>query len=240
MIYILPKPARTIVALALTTLLLAGCGNESATIRYRATAEVVIDGEVRSGSAVREATYSDTPNSLTGFGMSIADRGEAIIVDIGDGHGVYILRNDRSGSGSRLAGTMRLCFGVDIGDAGWTDGFDALPVGQTCRIQPNEMSGIMPLIVAFRSETVPKSIFEVTPKTLKSVFGVEGRFQGMTFEKVSRKTPLTKAVDARLPWLDDIPFEGTTIRGLDPYFPPTMPASDATLAQRVGDYYFRD
>lgn len=239
-----PQPVRKIITLAFAGLLLAGCGNESATIRYRATAEVVIDGEVRTGSAVRETKFTETPNSLVGFGLSVADDGEAIVVDTGIAdNAIYVLRNDRSGSGQRISAVMQDCFKVesDRAGTGWTSAFNELPIGSRCRIGASDIhKKIRPLIVAFRSETVPKSIFEVTPKTLKSVFGVEGRFQGMTFEKVSRNTPLTKAVDARLPWLDDIPFDGTTSRKIDPHAPRGMARRDATLAQRVTDYYFRD
>jgi hypothetical protein len=240
-----PQPVRKIITLAFAGLLLAGCGNESATIRYRATAEVVIDGEVRTGSAVREATFTETPNSLIGFGLSLSDDGEAIVVDTGiPDNAIYVLRNHRSGGGQSLSGVMQSCFKVESDSAGtgWTAAFDKIPVGSRCRIAPGDIhKNVMPLIVAFRSEAVPKSIFEVSPETLKSVFGVEGRFQGMTFEKVSRNIPLTKAVDARLPWLDDIPFDGTTIRVLEPYDTTIRRRrSEVPLSYTVTDYYFRD
>jgi len=221
---------------------LAGCGNESATIRYRATATMVIDGEVREGSAVREATYTDTPNSLTGFGMRIDDRGEAVMIDIGDGRATYFLRNDRSGSGYRIPGAMRLCFGVQIGDSGsgWTKAFDEIAVGQSCTMKAEELKGLKPLLVAFRRESVPASIFEVTPKSLKGAFNVDGYFRDMSFERVPDNTPLTKVIDQRLPWLNDIPFEGSNMRVLAPFDATKLLAKDATLPQQVSDMYFRD
>lgn len=223
---------------------LAGCGNESATIRYRATAKMVIDGEVREGSAVREMTITETPNSLTGFGLKVRDRGEAIIVDIGEGRSaVYFLRNDRSGTGYRLSGTMQNCFGIESGSSGsgWTKAFEEIPIGESCIIKPEVVARTTPLIVAFRDESVPKSIFEVTPQSLKSVFNVDGYFSEMTFERVPDNTPLTKTIDQRLPWLNDIPFEGSNIRVLEPYDTTVRRrASTVPLAQRVTDYYFRD
>ncbi len=233
----------TLAALALAGAMLAGCGNESATIRYRATAKMVIDGDMREGSAVREMTITETPNSLTGFGLRVTDRGEAIIVDIGEGRSaVYFLRNDRSGSGYRLSGTMQNCFGIESGSSGsgWTKAFEEIPVGQSCVIKPEVVARTAPLIVAFHRESVPASIFEVTPKSLKGAFNVDGHFREMVFERVPDNTPLTKAIDQRLPWLNEIPFDGTDIRKLDPHAPRGMARKDATLAQRVTDFYFRD
>jgi hypothetical protein len=98
----------------------------------------------------------------------------------------------------------------------------------------------MPLVVAFHRESVPASIFEVTPKSLKGTFNVDGYFREMTFERVPDSTPLTKAIDQRLPWLNDIPFEGSDMRVLAPFDATKLLAKDATLPQQVTDYYFRD
>ena len=76
---------------------LAGCGQGSETIRYRATAIFDVGGKTVSGSAVRETSYTDTPNSLTGFGMSVKDNGEAIVVEVGEGSNpIYVLRNSKA------------------------------------------------------------------------------------------------------------------------------------------------
>jgi len=223
---------------------LAGCGNESATIRYRATATMVIDGEVREGSAVRETRFTSTPNSLTGFGMAVDDDGEGIVVETGlENHAIYVLLNDRSGS-KVMHFTMMLCFGIDSGlpDYDWVGALQDIPVGKTCTTASESIHKLArPLIVAFRRESVPASIFEVTPQSLKSAFNVDGYFKEITFERVPDNTPLTKAIDQRLPWLNDIPFEGSNLRVLEPYDTTVRRrASTVPLAQRVTDYYFRD
>ncbi|MFZ2101365.1 MAG: hypothetical protein WAU86_12460, partial [Oricola sp.] len=114
-----------------------------------------------------------------------------------------------------------------------------IPVGQGCVIKPEVVARTMPLIVAFHRESVPRSIFEVTPQSLKGAFNVDGYFREMIFERVPDDTPLTKAIDQRLPWLNEIPFEGSSYRVLDPSGP-FGARSDARLAQTVTDYYFRD
>jgi hypothetical protein len=238
-----PPYLRLVPLLALLAAL-AGCGNESATIRYRATATMVIDGEVREGSAVRETRFTNTPNSLTGFGMAVKDAGEGIVVETGlEDHAIYILLNDRSGS-KVMHFVMMQCFGIDSGlpDYDWIGALRDIPTGETCSIGAESIHKLArPLVVAFRRESVPASIFEVTPKSLKGAFNVDGYFRDMSFERVPDNTPLTKAIDQRLPWLNEIPFEGSSFRVLQPYDTTIRRrASDAPLAQRVTDMYFRD
>jgi hypothetical protein len=220
---------------------LAGCGNESATIRYRATAKVVVDGRLYEGSAVRETSFTDTPHSLTGFGMAVKDDGEAVAVDVGPGrNAVYILLNDRSGSKEFPFIALR-CFKVDsANDPEWITALRNIPLQQKCALTPSGLDRIMPLVVAFRDEAVPKSIFEVTPESFREAFGVEARFVELELEHVNDGTALDSGIDKRLPWLNQIPFDGTKVRVLDPHAPRGTLAKNATLAQRVADYYFKD
>jgi hypothetical protein len=237
-----PRYLRLVPLLALLAAL-AGCGNESATIRYRATATMVIDGEVHEGSAVHRVKFTDTPHSLTGFGMAVDDDGEGIVVETGlEDHAVYVLLHQRSGS-KVMHFAMMQCFGIDSGlpDYDWIGALRDIPTGKTCNIGAESIHKLArPLVVAFRRESVPASIFEVTPKSLKSAFNVDGYFRDMTFERVPDNTPLTKAIDQRLPWLNDIPFEGSDMRVLAPFDATKLLAKDATLPQQVTDYYFRD
>ena len=232
----------TLAALGMAGAMLAGCGNESATIRYRATAKMVIDGDVREGSAVHRVKFTDTPHSLTGFGRAVDDDGEGIVIDTGlEDHAVYVLLHDRSGS-KVMHFAMMQCFGIDSGlpDYDWIGALRGIPLGKTCSIDAETIHKYSrPLVVAFHRESVPASIFEVTPKSLKGAFNVDGYFREMVFERVPDNTPLTKAIDQRLPWLNEIPFEGSNYRVLDPSGP-FGARSDARLGQTVTDYYFRD
>ena len=98
----------------------------------------------------------------------------------------------------------------------------------------------MPLVVAFRDEMDPKSIFEVTPDSYRDAFGVEGHFIELELERVDERTSMTAGIEKRLPWLNDIPFDGH-VRVLDPFVDwSKLTIAQATLANRVADYYFRD
>jgi hypothetical protein len=227
-----------------TAMMLAGCGNKSATIRYRVTARVVVDGKVYEGSTVRKTSFTETPHSLTGFAVSVSDKGEAVAIDVGNQRStIYLLRNGSSGS-AEFPYIVLNCFGVMQGaaDSDWIKALADVPIRQKCILTPGtlEKKKIMPLVVAFRDETVPKSIFELTQQNFQEAFGVKAWFAELQLERVDDRTPLDRNIDKRLPWLNQIPFDGTHFRMLDPHVPRGMPASEATLAQSATDYYFRD
>jgi hypothetical protein len=236
------KPGPVLLLMLSVFLGLTGCGNESATVRYRATAKVVVDGKLYEGSTVRETGFTETPHSLTGFAMSVTDKGEAIAVDSG-GHGsaVYLLLNDDSGSAEFPHIVLR-CFGIteDAAGSGWTAKLKNIPVQQKCTLTPGKFDKIMPLVVSFQDEAVPKSIFEVTPESYREAFGVEARFVELQLERVDDSAQLDGDIDKRLPWLNQIPFGGSHIRVLDPSGNRNVPRDQFTLAQRATGYYFKD
>ena len=70
-------------------LLLAGCGGQSATNRFRVIAAVDVDGQKVEGSTVMEITYQKVEHSLIGRGGATALKGEALVLDLkGRGTGV--------------------------------------------------------------------------------------------------------------------------------------------------------
>lgn len=227
--------------LVATGVVLSGCGGETATIRYRMIATVLVAGKVYQDSAVQQVSWTATPHSLTGFGSSVTRMGEAVVIDVGEGRSaVYVLLNNRSGSAVTPYVAAR-CFGIE-GDPkrSWAERVDAVPVGRRCTLSPGANADIMPLVVAFKDESVPKSIFELTPQGYHDAFGVDARFGGLVLERVDAKTPIDKGIDQRLPWLNQIPFDGL-VRVLDPYFDAgKLAAKDATLANKVADYFFRE
>jgi hypothetical protein len=79
-------------------------------------------------------------------------------------------------------------------------------VGQ--REFPNDVPGkrsyayYFPKIAAFRDEADPASVYEVDPDNLAKTHGPGARFLGLAIEIVDPKTPLTKAIQQRLTWID--------------------------------------
>ncbi len=68
---------------------LAGCQNESATVRYRVIAAVIYKGVRHEASTVMECRYTRVTSSLTGMGGSTRLYGEALIFDLPDGPGPF-------------------------------------------------------------------------------------------------------------------------------------------------------
>ena len=231
--------ARGVLPLAL--LAAAGCGGETEAVRYRATAAVVVDGKLYEGSTVRETRFTSTPGSLTGMQASIKDAGDAIRIDVGEGRSaIYLLLNDRGG-GAEFPLIVWQCFEIDTeNNPKWIDELRETRSGQKCTVTPGGLGHVMPLLVAFADEAQPKSIFEVAPESFKSAFGVEARFAQLTLERVNDTVPIDRRIAKHLPWLANIPFDGTNLRVLDPHIPVGLLAKDATLAQTVADYYFKE
>jgi hypothetical protein len=224
-----------------TLLLLTACSGETATIRYKATATVSVDGQVYRGFSVRETSITATPNSVTGFALGVRDIGEGIMVDLGSSrNAIYVLRNDKTGSAEFPYLTMR-CF--EEPDSAGTDEFvaklAAAPIGKTCKLTPSQHKTIMPLVVAFRDETVPKSIYEVTKPGFSNSLG-DVRLVSIELERVVADMPLTRTINPRLPWLNQVPFDGSNIRVLDPHFSPNLAATKQTLANSATDLYFEN
>ena len=227
--------------LPLALLAAAGCGGETEAVRYRATAAVVVDGKLYEGSTVRETRFTSTPDSLSGFEASVKDIGEAVRVDVGAGRSaVYVLLNGASGS-REFPFIVWRCFAIDSGnDPRWIDKLRAVSRGASCKLDAGQLRGIAPLVVAFADEAVPKSIFELTPGSFRAVFGVDATFMQLALERVDDATPVDRQLDKHLPWLDQIPFDGSNIRVLDPSGDRNVLRDQFTLAQKVTDYYFRD
>ena len=223
----------------LGTLALAGCTGDTAAVRYRATAKIAVNGQPFQGSTVRQTSITSTPHSLSGFRLGVSDIGEGIIIDAGAGRTIYVLLNDFSGS-KRFPYIVMRCF--ENGGPVAPDSvvlLNDVAVGGRCVLTGSRLNAIMPLVVAFHDQAVPKSMYEATKSGFTNPLGAV-ELLSIELERVAAETPLTRLLDDQLPWLNDIPFEGSIIRSLDPYFSQRTPTADMTLAQRVTDRYFRD
>lgn len=220
---------------------LSGCG-DTATVKYKTTIRMKVGGEIISGSSIRETTYTDQPNSLSGFRFGVSDKGEGIIVDRGVGKsGIFALLNGDTGS-KEYPWIVLNCFGIKLGDyKTYIEELKSIAVGQTCQFNDHihERRKLMPLIVSFSNESNSKTIVKYGTKEFNRAVGAKASFIEFILERVDDSTPLTKAMDARLPWL--VRTKGSTSAVLHPL--PNGPISKnykITLANRVTRYYFKD
>lgn len=241
----MPRLARMTICLSicLSAMTLSGCGGAgSSTVRYEVTARMKVGERFVTGSSVREITYTDTPNSLSQFALSTDDRGEGVVIDSGiGGKSIFVLLNDRDGSGE-FPWLVTECFKIKLGgERAYIAELNAIPIGQTCEYYDRgKGTSIMPLIVAFRDEREPKSIVALGDPGFDEAVGAKTYFMEFTLRRVDPATPLTVAMDRALPWLKDIPFNGSSFPQLDPGEPGViLPSTTSTLAQKVAKHYFK-
>jgi len=189
-------------------LLLAACGGQSATNRFRVIATVEVDGQKVEGSTVMEITYQKVEHSLIGRGGATALKGEALILDLKGRGTVYVLpfQVDPSGSLDQVYE-----YGV-LNSLGTENSIGTLSSQDFDRIRQargripfrNGNPTRLPAFVAFRDEKNPKTIYEVDPKNLgKSFPGI--RFVGLDIEFTDAR--VTNVLKQRLPWLENPKYE---------------------------------
>ncbi len=185
-------------------LLLAGCGGQSATNRFRVVATVEVDGQKVEGSTVMEITYQKVEHSLIGRGGDTTLKGEALILDLKGRGTVYVLPYENSSSGA-LDGVygygVKSSLGIEhgVGTLSSQD-FDRIRQARGRIPFRNGNPTRLPAFVAFRDEKNPKTIYEVDPKNFGQSFpGV--RFVGLDIEFTDAR--VTNVLKQRLPWLEN-------------------------------------
>ena len=184
-------------------LLLAGCGGQSATNRFRVIAAVDVDGQKVEGSTVMEITYQKVEHSLIGRGGATALKGEALVLDLKGRGTVYVLPFAHDLSSGSLDQVYE--YGV-LNSLGIENSIGTLSSQDFARIRQargripfrNGNPTRLPAFVAFRDEKNPKTIYEVGPRNFGQSFpGV--RFVGLDIEFTD--APATNVLKQRLPWL---------------------------------------
>jgi hypothetical protein len=183
----------------------------SATVRYRLVIEVVQDGVPKSGSSVREVTYSKNNDPISSAEFSINVRGEAVVVDLGPRGTLFALLKGDTDSRSGADYILLRAFNFPYG---------AMPSPVTYGLsQLRQLSGkvdlpltSLPLLVRFRDDNDPKSVERVDPADIGGSFGADVSLVRATIEIVPRGiwplnelgitgAPLTTGIEQRLPWL---------------------------------------
>jgi hypothetical protein len=196
---------RTLCAVLL--LLLCACG--TTTIRYRLTLQVEVDGVVHTGSGVIDTEWTHFPKWMQGFGSvwAVEARGDAIVVDLGSrgllfalltgparydqGHPLRVDPTDPQA----ILGNFRF-----IGREGITpESLDRLDLRQDVIDVPFSR---LPALVRFGDIRNPGSWEQVNPADLAARFGPGVRLIGATL--AITHAPISRGIDARLPWFNDL------------------------------------
>lgn len=170
--------------------LLGGCSFRPS-FRYRMTVEVDTPEGLKTGSAVREVIFSERANG----GEYGHVRGEAVAVDLPGGEVLFALLAGGGGNGDHAGDQMASMFRQMNSDTIqlWPD-------------PPQLRSPIvrhpLPLLVTFREIDDPTSITRVNPGDLAARFGPGVRLSRIVVE--ISEDPLTKRIEERLGWLNDL------------------------------------
>jgi hypothetical protein len=192
--------------------MLAGCGesegDRSATVRYRTIIALKVDGKTREFSSVMQTRYTRITQSLMGAGGSVSDWGEAVVIDLGKRGKAYMLVSTKSRTGEfsdEYGFSLKESFGIknSLGSLTQED-IETLRTlsGRVplSNINNTDKKNYYPMIVAFKDESDPKSIFEVKRDNLSSAFGAGVSFENVYLE-ITKEDVSSGVVFQHLPWL---------------------------------------
>ncbi len=224
-------------------LMLAGCGGESVTKRFRVIATAEVDGEIVEGSTVMEVTYTRVTKSLMGAGGAVDLKGEALILDLKDKGTVYILPWEHYAP--NVHGSIKDIYeylvpaslGIKNSFGTFSDqDYEVLrsASGRHKFKQLKDDDGRIrrPLMISFASDGEPGTIYEVEPESLNDYFS-GARFIDLEFEFTD--TPVTDRLSERLPWLAN-----QAVRDLFPRDPPGKQRAEREkpLAYKIARTHF--
>ncbi len=178
--------------LASAAALLSGCSWNNRTYRQKVKVTVITPDGEKSGSAVTQIDVS-TGYSLGAGEMTQANvRGEATVVDLGQGKYLFALLSEHS---KVLAGV------VFPNGAGEKDGPKEIPRGDVAGTA-NKYS-VFPMLVTFDNLQNPKSVKQVNPADLAATFGQSFALKSITLE-ITDEMVTEGVVEKVLPWVKNL------------------------------------
>ncbi|MEX3012040.1 hypothetical protein [Hoeflea sp. TYP-13] len=200
---------------------------DRASLRYRLTYEVNVDGETRTGSGVIQIVSEDTSKlPLFGRGFGFSATGEAVVVDLGDGRYLFSLLNG--------AGTLPFPPFYERYDFDLT----RITAVDVTRVLAREKPSIeltadqLPMLVTFRNTDDPTSVREVDPDNLVATFGPGVRLESVTLE-IADESLTEGKVEKTLSWLCDYKERRVRLSGQK------GPISDNRLSNNLGTGAFK-
>ena len=170
---------------------LAGCAK---TYRWRQKLTVTVATPTgdRSGSAVTEVRAKLTNSIGAGWGASVNRKGEAVVVDLGNGKYLFGLQGELTNYLAQTA--FKDSLPSDTVENIWAK----LEQMQGSRVELSP--SLYPMLVTFGDLTDPKSVKGVKPSDLAASFGPGYALKSITLEITDE--PVTEGVvEKLLPWI---------------------------------------
>jgi hypothetical protein len=182
-------------AALVVVLLICGCiaGAKLAlptyTYRYRMTVNVMVDGNIQSGSSVIEVAITKQPSGLP---ETRSLSGEAVFIDLGKRRNVIALL--ASGPIARDVDYPSYIAPVVFG----LRSTDDLPKLSQMHGSRQVTSDRLPTFMTFTNLADPTTASVVPPDEFSQVFGADVRLIGVWVEMTSG--PVTEGIEKRFPW----------------------------------------
>lgn len=237
--------------IVLSITLLTSCSvAKSKDFVFHATVMATYGGRPIEGSAVLRQPMFRSPQGYT--------RGEAVILELGNGKRAYMLLMERQNLSRMYFGTVIEALNPIINPDDKPIGtkekiarvLDA-PVGtrsewkfRKAKPNPHLQYYGYPLVVAFKNEADPASIFLVETEKPTQLFGKRFDFRTIHVERVASNTPLTNKLVEILPWVSPKhPYwEEMRLKGYSGHklggSTGQLLAQDANFSQRISRRYF--
>lgn len=175
----------------------------SATWRYKLTVTVETPEGIKTGSAVREVTYTNGPKILPDVaGASWKVKGEAVVVDIGQDKNLFALL-DVNGS-YQIVYDVFPYQGQSVRDH--IQYYKSL-TGQKKTLEKSQY----PTMVTFKDIKDPKTVEQVDPFNLSATFGAGVNLKDVTIEMTDED--VTWEVEKCLKWLNDLAVKKARLNG---------------------------
>ncbi|MDR9776349.1 hypothetical protein RJJ65_27625 [Rhizobium hidalgonense] len=187
---------------SLCALLISSCQGESAAVRFKVIASATVDGRPVESSSVMEIGYSKVTHSLIGNGGATRLYGEALIFELGGKGTIYILpiQHDPNNSLTQVYEYAVLTtLGIKNSVGSLSEADFAVLRSATGRYPFKLKTTRLPVIVSFKNESDPKTIYEIRPSEIGRYFpGVQ--FAGLDLEITTDR--ISYKLRKRLPWLN--------------------------------------
>lgn len=233
----------SVILMAITALLFVGCGQSLVPKSriFSSTVKATYGGRPVEGTAILRQPLLNSSQGYT--------RGEATVIDLGDDKRVYMLLVDRGGLSRLYIDVLGNTFFTEEEYAKWPEGTKGHDIWASLSYHEpklyrhrdthlakslREKFYAYPLLVAFKDESDPTSIFVVDTEKTTRLFGKLFKFDGLYVAKVPDDTPLTKSITNYLPWVSmrHAYWSDKAFYRLEPSERGTL-ATEATFAQKI-------
>ena len=197
---------------------------DHASMRYKLTYVVEVNGEERTGSGVIQLRSEDTTRfPWPGVGYGFSAKGEAVVVDLGDGRYLFSLLNN--------AATLpfKPFIAYYEGDGSPVDVVRALKAERPSIELTTDQ---LPMLVTFRDINDPTSVREVDPDNLAATLGPGVRLESVTLE-ITDEPVSERRMEEALSWLCNYKERRVRLNGQK------GPISDNRLSNNLGTGAFK-